>query len=229
MIRQGIVSGRQGVGQGVEMVKAGLLGRGPDLSGGGHGEVLTRADVAKLLRACSARSSTGIRNRALITVLYRAGFRVSEALQLEEADLDRGARVIRMSRRARPRKVGLDPDSFRVIENWLERRSQVGLGPSAPLFCTLRGAPISTSYVRALLTRLGRRSGVGKRVSAEALRRSLAAELARDGCSVSVIQAQLGHANAATTSRYLASLGSRRNGHGSEALPKGSECPPGPR
>jgi integrase len=63
-----------------------------------------------------------------------------------------------------------------------------------------------TSYVRALFTRLARDAGIQKRVSAEVLRRTLAAELAEEGYSVSVIQAQLGHANSATTSRYLAAL-----------------------
>ncbi|MDJ0847554.1 MAG: tyrosine-type recombinase/integrase [Myxococcota bacterium] len=179
------------------------------LAGGGLPEVLTREEVSRVVDACSVRSSTGLRNRALITILYRGGFRVSEALQLTEADLDHTGGLVRLSRRDRTRVVGLDPGSFRLIDDWVERRRKLGLSPEGPLFCTLRGAPVSTSYVRALLTRLGRRAGVRKRVSAEILRRTLAAELAREGFPVSVIQAQLGHANAATTSRYLAGLGPR--------------------
>lgn len=184
-------------------------GQKRDLVGPALPEVLTRAEVSSLVEACSSRSSTGIRNRALITVLYRGGFRVSEALQLKETDLDPVGGLIRRSHGARPRMVGLDPGSFGIIEQWVERRRKLGLSPEAPLFCTLQAAPVSTSYVRALLTRLGRRAGIRKRVSAEILRRTLAAELAREGYPVSVIQAQLGHANAATTSRYLAGLGPR--------------------
>ena len=51
-------------------------------------EVLTSAEVAALLRECSTFAPTGIRNRALITVMYRAGLRVEEALDLRGADIN---------------------------------------------------------------------------------------------------------------------------------------------
>jgi len=167
---------------------------------------LTSSEVTRLVRACSKRSSTGLRNRALITVLYRGGFRVSEALHLVEADLDRLSRVIRHTRRGRSRAVGLDPGAFQILERWVERRREISLPFAAPLFCTLRGDEMRTSYVRALFARLAQAARIEKRVSAEILRRTLAAELAREGFPVSVIQAHLGHANASTTSRYLAAL-----------------------
>jgi site-specific recombinase XerD len=188
---------------------------------------LTGEEAARLVNACSRRASTGIRNRALITVLYRGGFRISEALQLVESDLSRSARLIHLSRKLRPRIVGLDAGSCLLIDRWIERRAELGMSTSSRLFCTLRGEPISTSYVRALLTRLARRAGIHKRVSAEMLRRTLASELAQEGFPVRFIQAQLGHASAATTSRYLAALASHDAlGAASEAMQRRSDWQP---
>jgi len=51
-------------------------------------EVLTESEVVTLIRACSTRASTGIRNRTLIAVLWRSGLRIAEALSLELRDLD---------------------------------------------------------------------------------------------------------------------------------------------
>jgi len=167
--------------------------------------VLDRADVVALLRVCSTRSSTGLRNRALITLLYRGGMRLSVALGLCGDDLDWRERRIRIREGGSERSVALDTGSFRELERWQERRAEHGLA-DAPFICTLQGAPVQRSYVRALLPRLAREAGVERRVSAEALRRTLAAELAREGYPLPVIQAHLGHRSPATTSRFLARL-----------------------
>lgn len=171
----------------------------PDL----HIELLTPDEVSRLVRASSSRASTGIRNRALITALYRCGLRVSEALSLGTSDLDRDARQIRVQGRSRVRTIGLDPGSFHVVECWIDRRQELGI-TSEPLFCTLKGAGLSSSYLRGLLHRLADKAGIEKRVSAEVLRRTLAFELAQEGFSMAEIQAQLGHASVVTTSRYFA-------------------------
>lgn len=169
-------------------------------------DVLTPEEVGRLLRACPEHAATGLRNRALITALYRGGFRVSEAIAIAARDVDPQARTLRLDRGRRARTVGLDAGSFAIVARWLERRREHAIGAAAPLFCTLGGAAVSPSYVRALLPRLARKAGLGKRVSAETLRRTLALELAQEGFPVDAIQAQLGHASPVTTSRFVARL-----------------------
>ena len=73
-------------------------------------EPLTAEEVKGLIRACSKRASTGVRNRALIVVLYRAGLRISEALALLPKDLDAQASTIRVlhGKGDHDRVVGLD-------------------------------------------------------------------------------------------------------------------------
>ena len=168
-------------------------------------EPLTTEEVSALLAACSERAPTGIRNRALITVLYRAGLRISEALALEPKDLDRKAGSIRVlhGKGDRPRTIGMDPEAFAVVELWLNCRRDLGINGRKRVFCTLAGTPLSTAYVRTLLPRLARKAGIEKRVHAHGLRHSHAATLARERLPMNVIRAQLGHSSLATTDRYI--------------------------
>ena len=172
-------------------------------------EILTREEIGKLMRACSPRAPTGIRNRALLAILYRAGLRLSEALALKPKDLDRDAGTIRIlcGKGKRARTVGMDPDGFAVLERWLDTRSgKLGINGACRVLCTLKGKPVKPSYIRALLPRLGQKAGIEKRVHAHGLRHALASELAREGVPAAYIQQQLGHRSLGTTTRYLAGL-----------------------
>ena len=168
-------------------------------------EVLTPEEVRALLHACSSRAPTGIRNRAMITTLYRGGLRISEALALYPKDVDSEAGTIRVlhGKGDRARTVGIDPEALALIQRWTDRRKMLGLNGRYPLFCTLGGDQLAPAYVRALLPRLARKVGIEKRVHPHGLRHTHAAELAREGTPVNMISAQLGHASVATTSRYL--------------------------
>lgn len=168
-------------------------------------EILTGDEVSALIRAASTRSSSGIRARALIAVLYRGGLRISEALALEPKDLDEKAGTVTVLRGKgkRRRVVGLDPAAFALIERWMDRRRSLKVPARRRLFCTLKGEPLDDSYVRRLLPRLGRRAEIEKRVHAHGLRHAHASQLAAEGLPVNLIQRQLGHSSLATTSRYL--------------------------
>lgn len=168
-------------------------------------EVLTPEEASALIRSCSASSSTGIRNRALLTCLYRAGLRISEALNLRQKDLDlkNGAMTVLHGKGDKRRTVGLDAGAAAIIGLWMERRTKLGLTARQPVFCTLKGRYIKTPYVRVLLPRLARKAGIEKRVHAHGLRHTHAAELARERTPLNLIQAQLGHTSLATTDRYL--------------------------
>lgn len=168
-------------------------------------EPLSKDQVLALMRASSNRAPTGIRNRALIVLLWRAGLRISEALALHVKDLDAKEGTVRVlhGKGDKSRVVPLDPEAFAVVERWIERRSKLGIGPRRPLICTLAGAPMDDSYVRRMLPRLARRAGIEKRVHAHGLRHSYASDLRREGIEIGVISKALGHAHVSTTSIYL--------------------------
>lgn len=168
-------------------------------------EILTPEEVSALLRACSAKAATGLRNRALLTILYRSGLRISEALALRPKDvnLQAGTVAVLHGKGDKRRTVGLDAGAAAVVGQWFERRTALGLSGRQPVFCTLKGDPIETAYVRAMMPRLALKAGIEKRVHAHGLRHTHAAELAREGLPLNLVQAQLGHSSLATTDRYL--------------------------
>ena len=165
-------------------------------------EPLTPGEVARLLRQCSTTAPTGIRNRALITVMYRGGLRINEALALRASDInpDRGTIRVLHGKGDKARTVAIDDGGMAIIQRWADVRARL---PRGPLFCTLAGSPMSDVYVRNMMHRIGRKAGIEKRVHPHGLRHSHAAELAAEGVAVNVIQAQLGHSHLATTDVYL--------------------------
>jgi len=171
-------------------------------------EVIPREEIIRLLAACSSRAPTGIRNRALITVMYRGGLRISEVLNLMPRDVDprAGTITIMNGKGGKRRVVGLDPEAFAALARWIDRREQLGINGRARLFSTLRGEPLSAAYIRQALARLAKRAGIDRRVNPHALRHSFAAEMAREGMPMNLIQQALGHSSLGTTSRYLAHI-----------------------
>ena len=85
-------------------------------------EPLSEDEVRRLIRACSNRAPTGIRNRALLVVLYRGGLRLNEALQLFPKDLDRDRCTVRVlhGKGDRARLVGLDDGAWAILERWMD-------------------------------------------------------------------------------------------------------------
>ncbi len=168
-------------------------------------EVLTNAEVCALMRACSRHASTGLRNRALIALLYRTGLRITEALSLYPKDLDLADGSVRVlnGKGGRSRTVGLDPGAAAIVERWLDVRSELGLSGRHPVFCTLRGRVMAAAYVRVMLKRLAARASIDKRVHAHGLRHTHAAQLRAEGVDIAIISRQLGHSSITTTARYL--------------------------
>lgn len=169
-------------------------------------EVLNQDEVRALINACSSKSNTGVRNRALLVLMYRGGLRVSEALALKPKDIDadEGTVAILHGKGGSQRTIGLDPGAFAVIEKWVERRERLGFNGRHPLFCTLAGHPMHSVYVRQFLPRLAKQVGIEKRVHPHCLRHSYAYALSvTEGKPAPLIQAALGHSSLATTDRYL--------------------------
>lgn len=123
-------------------------------------EPLTRPEVERLLQQCSTRSATGVRNRALLTVLWRAGLRIAEALDLKPSDVDYTAGTLRVLRGKgrKARVVGLDAGAQAIVQRWHARRQALERR-SGCLFCTLAGGRLNGRYVRVVLARLADRAG----------------------------------------------------------------------
>lgn len=167
-------------------------------------QLLTPDEVAEIIGECSTRSRTGIRNRALLTLLYRSGLRISEALALRrpDVDLDRHNITVLHGKGDKATVRGLHRSADDSFLRWLDTRKGLGLR-NGPLFCTLDGGSIHPQYVRLLIHRLAARAGIEKRVTPHSLRHTYAVELERAGTPVTTISKLLGHTSVAVTSRYL--------------------------
>lgn len=188
-------------------------------------EPMTSAEVAAIIGACSAKARTGIRNRALLTLLYRSGLRISEALALRPSDVDLKHHTLRLldTKSGKAQTRGFHPSADDALARWMDTRKEMGIRAGrctcpariegeprrqshdcrAHLFCTLDGGPVHAQYVRNMLGRLAARAGVSKRVHPHGFRHTFAAELEQAGTPVTVISKLLGHSGIAVTARYL--------------------------
>jgi integrase len=122
-------------------------------------------EIVAVMRA-AGDGPEGVRLRALIVLLWRAGLRISEALDLAETDLDRsrGAVLIRRGKGGKRREVGMDRWAWGQLQQWLEIRADLPVGA---LLCVIRGATAGRhwepSAARKQLRRTAALAGVRRR------------------------------------------------------------------
>jgi site-specific recombinase XerD len=183
-----------------------LAGRAPRNKGMQYPPDPPRAEEIVLVMRQAAHDRHGLRVRALVAVLWRAGLRISEALALNETDIDdcRGSLLIRHGKGDKRREAGMDEFGFEQLAAWLAHRVSL---PPGPLFCVIdgptRGRRWSATAARAELRALAVDAGVRRRFAPHQLRHAHAVELAREGVAINIIQRQLGHTDLGTTSTYL--------------------------
>jgi integrase len=165
----------------------------------------TVEEIVAVMRECGA-DRDGVRLRALIVVLWRAGLRIGEALDLTESDLDarRGAILVRHGKGDKRREVGMDSWAWDQLERWRELRTGFPVGP---YFCVIHGPTAGRNWepssARRQLAHVAAAAGVRRRFAPHQLRHAHAVEMAREGVPLVIIQRQLGHANLGVTSIYL--------------------------
>jgi site-specific recombinase XerD len=180
-------------------------GRPPRNKGIRHPADPPRVEEIVAVMREAGNGAHGARVRGLI-VLWRAGLRISEALDLAERDLDpgRGALLVRHGKGGKRREVGMDEWGWGQLRPWIIARAQVPIGA---LFCVINGPtcgrPWSGPAARTQLRRLALEAGVRRRFAPHQLRHAHAVEMAREGVPLNVIQRQLGHADLGVTSVYL--------------------------
>lgn len=166
----------------------------------------TVEEAVAILEACRVDRVTGRRQRALIIVLWRAGLRISEALALNEQDLDARdhSLVVRRGKGGKRRVVGMDPWGWDHLKPWLDERTTYPIGE---LFCVVdgptAGRAIHPATARREIQELALRAGVRHRVAPHQFRHALAVDSVREDVSLVLLSRQLGHTNLAVTTTYV--------------------------
>ena len=150
----------------------------------------------------------GLRDKAILEVLYGGGLRVSELVGLSLVDLDRSNGVVRvLGKGNKERLCPLNPTALEAIELWLVRRGELLARPGKSqdpqaLFLNHRGGRLTTRSIGRHLDAYVLKLGLERKLSPHALRHSFATHLLAGGADIRVIQELLGHASLSTTQRY---------------------------
>jgi len=160
---------------------------------------LPKDESKELLDAHAERSEAGLRDHALLELLYATGLRVAECCGLDLDDVDRREGAVRvMGKGGKERVVPAGDAALGALEAWLSVR---GEGRGA-LFTNPRGGRLGTRSVHRIVKRRARAAGIDRRVTPHTLRHTFATHLLGEGADLRLIQELLGHSRLSTTQRY---------------------------
>jgi integrase/recombinase XerD len=177
-------------------------------------DTLDVEEVAKLLDA-AALDASGLRDRALLELLYAAGLRVSEALRLDRGDIASGGFVRVIGKGDKERLVPVGDIALEAIDAYLtDRDTSVPQDDDRsrggdPLFTSQRGRRLDRMSAWRIMRRTAIRAGLSGRVTPHTLRHSFATHLLEGGADLRVVQELLGHASITTTQLYTHITGER--------------------
>jgi integrase/recombinase XerD len=169
-------------------------------------KTLSREAVAALVESPDTTTPRGLRDRAVLELLYASGLRASECLGLRVGDVNRTAGYVQcLGKGRKERLVPIGAEALAWLERYLSVARPALLGPareSPLLFVNPRGRALSRQALWQLVLRAARRAGVRQRVSPHTLRHCFASHLLEGGADLRAVQTMLGHADIATTQIY---------------------------
>lgn len=167
--------------------------------------VLTKDEAKALMETPADEGPFGLRDRAILEMLYSTGMRVSELTGLNEDDLDTSNQVALVRGKGRKeRLVPFGTHALRALSRYLEAWQGVDLPLRGPgVFRNRFGGRLTARSVDRLLQTYTRACGIDRPISPHALRHSFASHLLGEGADLRTVQEMLGHASLSTTQRYL--------------------------
>jgi integrase/recombinase XerD len=168
-------------------------------------ETLNERDVATLLDSIQTNKPLGMRDRAILELLYASGLRISELVnsRLENLNLEDG--FIRVTGKGnKTRVVPVGKNAREAIQNYLttERPSLVKPRTSSDIFLSVRGSKLTPQRVWQIVKKRAVEAGLDSNVYPHLMRHSFATHLLSNGADLRVIQELLGHADISTTQIY---------------------------
>lgn len=166
--------------------------------------VMTVEEVDALLRQPDESQNIGLRDRAMLEVLYATGLRVSEVIGLRIGDVEVGCGCIRCRGTGKERTLPLTENAGRALKAYLEtaRGDMLRQSDEEALFVNYNGEPISRQGFWKMVLRHAEKAGINRRITPHVLRHSVAAHLLARGADMRMVQKMLGHADISTTLMY---------------------------
>jgi integrase/recombinase XerC len=167
---------------------------------------LSSEEIEKLLFSPDASEAHGLRDRAILEVLYSAGLRVGELAGLNDGDLDYASATLRVRGKGRRERIApIGSYAIRALKEWLKVRTlsqREKQGAQAPVFTNKFGRRLTTRSVGRMLEKHLRASGLDRRTTPHTLRHSFATHLLDRGADIRSVQELLGHKSLVTTQIY---------------------------
>jgi integrase/recombinase XerC len=165
---------------------------------------LTLDEIDRLLAAPASSGVLGLRDRAIVEVLYSSGLRVGELVGLDWSDVDREAGAVRVLGKGRKeRVVPIGRPALRALDDYAGALAAEGAEVArGPVIRNARGGRLTARSVERLIARRVLASGTATKATPHALRHTFATHLLGGGADLRAIQELLGHASLSTTQRY---------------------------
>ena len=167
--------------------------------------VFSKEEIVRLLETPDISKPLGVRDAAMLELLYAAGLRVSELVNIKLQDINLEAGFVRIfGKGAKERIVPIGIHAKEKILNYIEsaRSQRLKQIPSAYLFIARGGKPMTRQGFWKLLRRYALQAGINKKMTPHSLRHSFASHLLEGGADLRAVQIMLGHADISTTQIY---------------------------
>ena len=174
-------------------------------------EVITMKEVDLLLNQPSVKTNKGVRDRAMLELLYATGMRVSELISLKVSDVNLNASYIRCQDENHERIIPFGHVAKTALKNYINdaRPAMLEREDEDVLFTNCNGTPMSRQGFWKLLKKYAKNAGIQADITPHTLRHSFAAHLVANGADLRSVQEMLGHSDISTTQVY-ARMNNRR-------------------
>lgn len=163
---------------------------------------LNKADINTLLAVPDVSTETGLRDKAILEVMYASGLRVSEVVTLRINDIDIDAGILTCTGKgSKTRRVPVGSSAIEWLKSYLVLRRQKENIEVQNFFVTLLGIPIHRQMIHSFIKQYAEKCGL-KDVSPHTLRHSFATHLVQNSADIRSVQQMLGHADISTTQIY---------------------------
>ncbi len=164
-------------------------------------EILTAAEINNIFSQITDTGFKGIRDRAMLEIMYATGMRASEVISLKKNDINLRKNTVTCTSSNKKRSIPLYSDAADALREYMMTYSSL-LRTSKYIFVNTKGTQMTRQGLWKIISGYAESAGIKKKISPTMLRHSFAAHLLQNGADLKSVQEMLGHLNIATTEVY---------------------------
>ena len=165
-----------------------------------HPITLEPEEAQNLLKQPNKRYPTGLRNKAILSLMLNCGLRVSEVVNLRPGNINltKGKLRVENGKGSRDRDLAIPEYLTDLFDSWRKRRPESNF-----FFSTLKGNKLSIKYLQQMVKRYALKAGINKRISPHTLRHTYATQYYKQTKDIETLRRILGHSDISTTTIYI--------------------------